>query len=163
MLKWCALHVQTHQKHLKVATHNHPEWQRQGDRYFLSSVMTDLSSSDQSCLPGGFLLSFHLVAAPFFAKDATRISPRFFVLVWFFWGVFLPLKSFFQVQHFFSLFWKMFFQSQSRKEDWKKSKRNKDVSTAAVRRGENQGQWKTDEQKGSKGSARVSRCTDSKG
>lgn len=90
-------------------------------------------------------------------KDVTN---RFFFF--FFWSHF-ALEKFLQVQCFFSLFWMMFFQSQSRKEDWKQSRRNEDVSTAAVGRGENQGQWKTDKQKSSKGSAMVSRCTDSKG
>lgn len=130
-----------------------------GEKYFLSSVMFDRGSSDLSCSPEGFLLSYHLVTAPFFAKDATRMSPIGF----FFFLSHFALEKFLQVQRFFSLFWMMFFQSQSRKEDWKRSRQNEDVSTAAVGRGENQGQWKTDEQKSSKGSAMVSRCTDSKG
>lgn len=69
--------------------------QRQWDRYFLSSVMFDLGSSDLSCSPEGFLPSYHLVTAPFFAKDVTRISP----IVFFFFFVcvpFLPLKRFFE-------------------------------------------------------------------
>lgn len=127
-------------------------------------------SSPQSCLTEAHLICLaHLRAffchttwwqLRFFAKDATRMSP--IGLFFFFWSHF-ALEKFLQVQRFFSLFWMMFFQSQSRKEDWKRSRRNEDVSTAAVGRGENQGQWKTDEQKSSKGSAMVSRCTDSKG
>ena len=100
-------------------------------------------SSLQSCLTSliwSVLLTWGLFVVPpgdsFFAKDVTRMLPiDFFAFLLFFFWFYFALEKFLRVQHFFSLFWMMFFQSQSRKEDWKRSKRNEDVSTAAVGRG----------------------------
>lgn len=94
MLKWCALHVQTRHKDLKVAkapSHTNFQSGRDGE--------ID-ASSPQSWLTGAHLISLAYLRAFFchtawwqllFAKDATRMYFYFFLFSFLF---FLPLKSF---------------------------------------------------------------------